>query len=203
MMKKIAVIASVVLFGFIAGGWGILLSEKQVANSHAVSKQDEIIRLHVIANSDSPFDQNVKIKVRNALLDYLTPRLEAVSSANKAHDIINLHQAAIVKIANEVLSANNAGYNAKMETGVYDFPIKAYGAAILPAGKYQAVRILLGQASGKNWWCVLFPPLCFIDINSAVAAQPVAVPGKMPEKEAGQPIINFKWKLAEIWQNSQ
>lgn len=198
MRKKIAVLAVLVLFCFVAGGWNFFLSAGNAQNTNALLSQKEFVRFHVIANSDSPFDQNVKLKVRDKVLEYLSPQLEGASSVIEAKAIVHSHREAIIEIANRMLTENGANYLANIDIGVYEFPVKSYGAIVVPAGNYQAVRILLGEALGKNWWCVLFPPLCFIDINSSVAAQPVAAARQASESEPHSNKAEFKWMLYEL-----
>lgn len=198
MRKKILIFALVVLFSLIAGGWSFFLSEGKAQPVNTLLSQNEFIRFHVIAHSDSPFDQAVKLKVRDKVLEYLSPKLEGASSAVGAREVIVRHRETIIRIADQVLAENGVGYRAGLEVGVYDFPLKVYGSLIVPAGKYEAVRITLGEAQGKNWWCVLFPPLCFIDINSTVAVQPVPVSAPIADPEQRKSKIEFKWKLVEL-----
>lgn len=165
-------------------------------NSRQVMQAD-LIRLHVIANSDSPEDQAAKLRVRDAILSYLKPILAESTTTEQAILEVSNRQQAIREIANQVLSAQSMPYQARVEIGRYDFPVRTYGQIVVPAGEYSAVRLLLGQASGKNWWCVLFPPLCFIDINTAVAAPPS---NEKPDVEAEEKTkIELRWKIAEWW----
>lgn len=158
---------------------------------------EDLIRLHVIANSDSPEDQAVKLRVRDAVLVYLKPILAECSTPEQAIAEIGNRQQAIRKIANQVLGAQGMPYQAQLEIGRFDFPVRSYGQMVVPAGEYQAVRLLLGQASGRNWWCVLFPPLCFIDINTAVTAPPAEEGPDAASQE--KPKIELRWKIAEWW----
>lgn len=198
MRKKLLIVALIGLFSLVAGGWSFLLAEGKSQRAGMSLSENEFIRFHVIANSDSPFDQAVKLKVRDKVLDYLSPKLQQISSPSEAREVIAKNRQTVIGIADQILAENGAGYRADLEIGVYDFPVKVYGSLIVPAGKYEAVRITLGQAQGKNWWCVLFPPLCFIDINSTIAAQPVTASSQLTEGEQRQPKIEFKWKLAEL-----
>lgn len=118
---------------------------------------EEIIRLHIVANSNDPGDQEVKIKVRDKILEW-----------GKEVGTLNLELALerkeeILLIANAVLEENGYPYHAKIETGRFYFPTKKYENIALPAGEYNAVRIVLGEGKGENWWCVMYPPLCFSD----------------------------------------
>jgi len=182
---------------FITAGWFFLLSQNLEKLPVACGKEN-LIRLHVLANSDSTADQELKLKVRDAVIAYLAPYLEGVIEKTAAEQIVVEHKQKLITLATEVISANGATYPVDLQVGMFDFPIKSYGNLVLPAGKYEAVRILIGQAEGKNWWCVLFPPLCFIDITNATA-----IPGKVltDNKEQQNEHIEFKSKIAELWRD--
>lgn len=191
-MKKKLLATLIVLF--VISGWSFFLKENNSRSTLLETKQG-LIRLHVLANSDSPEDQQLKLKVRDAILAYLSPQLEQASSSDSARSIILNNKDKLVKIAQQVIKENGADYSAQLEMGMFDFPIKSYGDLILPAGKYEAVRILIGAAKGKNWWCVLFPPLCFIDITNAAAATPQT--GAETQEQPDKNHIEIHWKLWE------
>ncbi|NLP42932.1 MAG: stage II sporulation protein R [Veillonellaceae bacterium] len=184
---------SIVVF-FIVSGWMLLAynldTELPIAHS-----QHNMIRLHVIANSDSAEDQLVKLKVRDAVVSYLAPYLKDVSDAYLARQIISDRHDELIDVARRVLAANGVNYPVKIEVGIFDFPVKSYGELTLPAGKYEAARVLLGKAEGENWWCILFPPLCFIDMTNAAAIPK----GASKDQEKSPASIEFRWKIAEMW----
>ncbi|ACL74679.1 stage II sporulation protein R [Ruminiclostridium cellulolyticum] len=122
-----------------------------------------LVRLHVIANSDSASDQALKLKVRDEIIEYMKEKLSDSRNIDQTKEIINQNLLNIENISKEVIKKNSSNYSVKASLGNYSFPTKTYGDIALPAGKYQALRIVIGQGSGANWWCVLFPPLCFID----------------------------------------
>lgn len=126
-----------------------------------------LIRLHVVANSNSEYDQKVKLIVRDKVNEYLAPILKNSKSVRESEKIISENLETIQKIANQTLKNENAPYLAKASLGVRSFPTKQYENLTLPAGNYNALCIDLGNASGKNWWCVMFPPLC---INNSTAS---------------------------------
>ena len=133
---------------------------------------DQVLRLHVIANSDSSFDQEVKLKVRDAVVETVSglfAQNPGIRERNQAEDLLRRHQRQLVDSANQVLAAYDCGYEAQALFGQAYFPNRVYGSVMLPAGEYEAVRITLGQAQGRNWWCVLFPSLC---IPAALEEQP-------------------------------
>jgi len=128
-----------------------------------------VIRFRVIANSDNPRDQALKLLVRDAVLRVLEPRLASVHSEQVAARRIRSLTGVLDQVANGVLKSYHAPYRARVQWTRTLFPTKAYGTWVLPAGQYQALLIELGRAEGHNWWCVLFPSLCFIDMGNALA----------------------------------
>lgn len=140
---------------------------------YAASVQNNIsqnvIRLHVKANSDSEEDQRIKLAVRDAVTKYLAPLLKNAKSVSESAYIIEENIAEIENAANGILKDYNTDYLAKASLTTKNFPTKAYKNITLPAGDYRALSVDLGRASGKNWWCVMFPPLC---LNESTLALP-------------------------------
>lgn len=136
---------------------------------------EELIRFHVVANSDSEEDQALKRAVRDAILKEVSPRLADSKSLDESREILMALRPEMEAISQTVIQSWGKNYSVKSDYGQFIFPTKSYGSLILPAGEYEAVRILIGEAKGSNWWCVLFPPLCFVDIEHSTA---VAVDGK-------------------------
>ncbi len=135
----------------------LFLSAAVTAYSDGIQEdlQKNLVRLHIIANSDSDADQEVKLKVRNAVLASMDERLK---NESRSEIIGNLDEAE--KIANDVLRENGFKYTARAVYGKFDFPKKQYKNMTLPAGEYYGVRIILGEGEWHNWWCVMYPPLC-------------------------------------------
>lgn len=129
--------------------------------------KDLLIRFHVIANSDSEEDQNLKLKVKNKVIDYLYPYLNDSKSLDESRQILKDRMEEVKKLAEEVIKDNNYKYSIKVELSRENFPEKSYGKITLPQGNYEAFRIIIGSGQGKNWWCVMFPPLCFVDETKA------------------------------------
>ena len=151
-MKKVIFLTITVLTAFVIIG---IYSE-----SITGGLSQNIVRLHVIANSDSDSDQLLKLKVRDAILD--KTRLDFT----KKTDVLkNLD--AYREIAKDTITQNGYDYDINVEYGNFSFPTKHYNNISLPAGNYDALRIKIGKSEGKNWWCVMFPPLCFIDGTTA------------------------------------
>lgn len=125
----------------------------------------KIIRFHVIANSDSDADQALKLKVKEAVVNYTAELLCNSKSISETEDLLSSHINDIISIANNVISENDYDYPVTAEITDTYFPTKSYGSYTFPPGTYRAFQIKIGEAKGKNWWCVLYPPLCFIDIS--------------------------------------
>jgi stage II sporulation protein R len=120
----------------------------------------ELIRLHVIADSDGPDDQAAKLDVRDAVLALLTPRLRGVQDAGEAERIISAALPALCRTAEKSLLKNGKFYGARAEICLERYPTKSYEGFALPSGSYVSLKIILGGGAGQNWWCVVFPPLC-------------------------------------------
>lgn len=161
---------------------------------------DALIRIHVLGNSNSEADQALKLKVKDAVVAYLAPQLDCSQSLDESRTIIQKNMSQIVQIANETLSQNNCTDTVTAQYGHFDFPIKYYGSFSLPAGNYEALRILIGEAQGRNWWCVLFPPLCFTDSNVQINTEgenPDTSLGKYTADTPEQKIV-IKWRGKEL-----
>ena len=117
---------------------------------------ENIVRLHVLANSDSNEDQSLKLKVRDAILEHSRQNFTKKDEVKSQLEIYK-------QIAKKVIYESGYNYPVEVEYGNFKFPTKEYKNLTLPAGVYDAVRIKIGKAEGQNWWCVMFPPLCFVD----------------------------------------
>lgn len=124
---------------------------------------DKIIRFHVIANSDSEADQSLKLAVKNTLVEELAPLLETVDTCAKAREVLSENLTLISEIAENEIRRSGYDYPVTVSLGDAYFPMKVYGDYTFPPGYYEALRVQIGEAKGKNWWCVMFPPLCFVD----------------------------------------
>ena len=133
--------------------------------------QKSVFRLHVIANSDSDEDQALKYKVRDNLLKYMNNICSNCSSKQEAINLVTEHQEEFKQIALDTIKEEGYSYNVKINIGNFEFPTKQYGDISLPAGYYDALRVEIGEAKGRNWWCVMFPSLCFIDVSSGIVPE--------------------------------
>lgn len=124
---------------------------------------DSMVRFHVVANSNSDFDQELKIKVRDAVLSETGKLTAGITDKEEAVKTVMTHKDKIVKEAERVIIENGCSYDVNLEYGNFYFPEKSYDNIELPSGRYDAIRINIGKAEGKNWWCVMFPPLCITE----------------------------------------
>ncbi len=181
-----------------------------VSYTHAVTTDiaDSVFRLHVIANSDSAEDQNLKYIVRDKVIEYMSSISQNASSKEEVIKIAKANLDKIQAIAAQTIRDNGYTYSVNVEVGNFSFPSKRYGDITLPPGYYDALRIKIGKAEGQNWWCVMFPPLCFVDVTSGV------VPDESKEimkenlsKEEFDLIsknsneVKVKFKIVEVLQN--
>ena len=153
MLKKIAGIILIIMVTLA----GInVLADKDKALSASV------LRLHVIANSDDPHDQALKLEIKDCIVKSLRNEFTNIEDAQKAQELAIKNIPQIKKAAEKVVKEQGYDYPIQVYVGEYEFPTKAYGNVIFPQGQYQAVKVVIGNGEGKNWWCVLFPPLCMV-----------------------------------------
>ncbi|MGM0901404.1 MAG: stage II sporulation protein R [Bacillota bacterium] len=133
---------------------------------------NEAIRLRILADSDSTKDQEIKRKVRDAVNAEITSWVENLVSLDEARTVIKDGIPELQKIAEDVVAEHGSNQSVKAEFNKVKFPTKLYGQYLYPAGEYEAVLITLGEGTGSNWWCVLFPPLCFLDFSNGEATSP-------------------------------
>ena len=163
-MKKIFYIISLIflLFSF------VLISLTSYANTVSEDLSNNFFRLHILANSDSNEDQNLKLKIRDNIIEYMNTLSYSGLTKEEAINLTNSNLENFKKIAEKIILDEGYNYPVSLEIGNFYFPTKEYGNISLPAGYYDALKIEIGEAKGKNWWCSLFPPLCFVDISAGV-----------------------------------
>lgn len=125
----------------------------------------DVIRLHILANSDSETDQSQKLWVRDLVLQRWGSKLSSLGDAKTAWTDLPDLAPKIQDDIDQALKANGIDYGVSVCTGVFDFPDRQYDGVDFPAGKYQALQVRLGEAKGHNWWCVMFPPLCLVSVD--------------------------------------
>lgn len=158
-ISGIIFITLVSLFAVTVGWWWI--------NSRSEPLKEGVLRLHVVANSDDLADQSLKLVVKDDIVSLIQGELVDVCDADEARrravDDISLIEAT----ARERILAEGYDYPVTVSVGEYDFPTKSYGNLVFPPGRYQAVRVVIGKGQGRNWWCVLFPPLCLVSSSDS------------------------------------
>ncbi|MGJ7035611.1 stage II sporulation protein R [Anoxybacillus eryuanensis] len=170
---------------------------------------NEAVRLRILANSDSPDDQALKRAVRDAVNEQITTWVSDLTSFEEAKQVIAQHVPDIEQTVARVLHEKKSDQSYKVTFGRVSFPTKIYGSYVYPAGEYDAVLITLGKGEGANWWCVLFPPLCFLDFSTGEAVRSVekqVEQGKQVDQISEQPLvvedeqqIEVKFFVAEVW----
>ena len=156
------IVAILLLFASIL----LLLPDRFFADetvSPSLSLEDKILRLHILADGNDSASQELKLHVRDAVLAVVRDATKNATTAAEAEAALLPMLAKITDTANETLSDAGVSYRATVELTTEFFPIKQYGSVLLPPGEYRALRILLGEAEGKNWWCMLYPSLCFTE----------------------------------------
>lgn len=185
----------------------IFVSAQSYVSAISSNLSSAVFRLHVIANSDTNEDQSLKLKVRDSLIEYMNKICTNCTTKEEAISIATSHQKEFQKIAEQTIKDNGYDYSIKININNFYFPTKNYGDISLPAGLYDALRVEIGEAKGQNWWCVMFPSLCFIDISSGVVDEEAKENlEENLEKESYTIIsdsknkdIKFKFKLIEFF----
>jgi stage II sporulation protein R len=140
----------------------LLLSITLLSSGCISTEKEDIIRIHIRANSNSEEDQRVKYLVKDAIVDYITPLSEGIESKEDMYALLTRELENLMDIACAVLVKQGYSYGATAELNSEEFPARDYDGVTLPAGIYDALIIRLGTGKGDNWWCVAYPPLCFI-----------------------------------------
>ena len=210
LKKELKIVKRALIYGFLftfAVGWVTMVYSE---NTQAALAQS-VIRFHVLANSDSDEDQTLKLKVRDEILSYLKPELSLTQSIDETRSLLESKLPEIEKEANAYIQACGYDYPVKASLSHDFFPTKTYGDITFFPGEYEALRVVIGDGEGHNWWCVMFPPLCFVDVTK----------GKVPEEDKQQlknvakkeyillsdeareqdVTVNVKFKVVEWWQN--
>ena len=190
--KKLIIILSIFIIAFIYIIHPII-EDKYLLN-HPYN--DDIIRFHVRANSDTKEDQELKLKVRDELLEVMTEKFENSSSIDESRRIVKENIDEIKSISEKVIKENNKDYSVNVFFGIDYFPIRKYGNMVFPQGNYETLLVTIGEGKGQNWWCVMFPPICFVDITHSHA---IETEGELDKYiiDENQP-LKLKSKTAEL-----
>lgn len=188
-----ALLAALALF-LMAGMWSS-------ASQSALAEQ--VLRLHVVAHSDSQNDQALKLAVRDAVLAEAAPLLDGIADPEEAENALLPHLDGLAQTGRDVLSRAGCSHSVSVTVEDQWFPTRDYGSFSLPAGSYRALRVVIGEGRGQNWWCVVFPPLCLASVTEEVVD--AAAEGGLSEDQVslitgqdGQYVLKFK--LIEWWQ---
>ena len=201
---KMVIILSILLFIYTS------ICAFSYAQNISTDIANSVFRLHVIANSDSQEDQNLKYDVRDALLNYMNEICKDCTSKQEAIALVEENKEIFKQIALDTIKNKGFLYDVKITIGNFEFPTKEYGDISLPAGFYDALKVEIGEAKGHNWWCVMFPPLCFVDISSGIVPEDSKeqLESTLTEEEFAlvsdhsDSEIQFKFKLLEFFNNS-
>lgn len=171
-MKK-TVIICIYMFLLLSGALVGLAKEEtaQQSENEPVVIPDEAIRLRILANSDRDEDQALKRHIRDAVNKEITTWVKDITSIEEARRLIRSKLPEIKEIAKETMEKEGASQSISVDFDKISFPTKLYGSMVYPAGEYEAILITLGNGEGANWWCVLFPPLCFLDFSNGEAVK--------------------------------
>lgn len=213
-MKKIGVflhnrIKLLYISVFILAGILLFALEGDRAEADEVQRgiADEIIRFHVIANSDSEADQALKLQVKQQVVIYMEELLSGVKSKPEAEKKIKQNLSGIQQTAEQVIDEKGYNYPVQVSLSQCEFPTKSYGDMTFPPGIYEALRVEIGEAKGKNWWCVMFPPLCFVDATTHIVPEKSkkqlkhVLTGTEYEELVKQKKVKVKlrFRFADIW----
>ncbi|GAX89585.1 stage II sporulation protein R [Effusibacillus lacus] len=176
--RVLAGVAGWVLAGTLLTGSqaGFVASADEYAGTTVVDEEaplipNDAVRLRIIANSDSPEDQALKRQIRDRIIDEVGRRLRGAGDRQQARQVIEANVPIFTLMAAQAVKEAGYSYTVKTDYGRVPFPTKVYGNNVYPAGEYEALRIVVGEGKGQNWWCVLFPPLCFVDLANGDAVQ--------------------------------
>lgn len=150
--------------------FAIVLTIGMWASATQGALADEVLRLHVVANSDSDADQSVKLQVRDAILTAATPYLEGVQGQQEAQQALEPHLEELAAAGASVLGAAGMDYPITVSITDQWFPTREYTDFALPAGTYRSLQVILGEGQGRNWWCVVYPPLCLGSVSEESVA---------------------------------
>lgn len=188
----------------------ILFYSISYANNTISDLSNSVFRLHVIANSNSEEDQNLKYLVRDELISYMNNLCTNVSSKEEAIFIAKEHSEDFNKIAKRVIREKGFDYDVKISIGNFAFPTKQYGDITLPSGFYDALKVEIGKSEGKNWWCVMFPTLCFVDVSNGIVPEESKEELQSTLTEEDYNLISsqtneykLKFKIVELFENSK
>lgn len=198
-LKKLLIIFILFLLYFIFNS---------ISYSYSISNnlEESLFRLHIIANSDSEEDQNLKLFVRDNIINYL--KNYKFSNKEELITFLNEHKTELNEIIKSSIAQKGYNYNFTIEIGNSFFPQKKYENIILPSGYYDGLKIKIGKAEGKNWWCVLFPPMCLINESTCELPEESELVLQNSLSEESNSVVSsdtqkykFKFKIVDFFNN--
>ncbi|MDR1537486.1 MAG: stage II sporulation protein R [Clostridiales bacterium] len=211
LKKELKILAASLVCGIILA---MCLGYATKAYSETVQESiaKEVLRFHVLANSDEEKDQELKLKVRDGVLETFKEGLSMSSSVDETRKFLSARLNDIEARAEEIVLENGYSYKVSASLSHDFFPTKTYGDITFPPGSYEALRLVIGEGEGKNWWCVMFPPLCFVDVTkgkttdeskSQLQSITTASEYKLLSDDAREQevTVKVKFKVVEWWQN--
>lgn len=172
---------------------------------------DNLLRLHIIATDDTPEAQSLKLRVRDRVLDTFGATLSALPDPDAVKDYVNAHLEEFRRVAEDELRQNGSDESVTVSFDRVPFDTRKYGNVRLPAGRYDALRIVIGEGAGKNWWCVLFPPLCFVEdakgklppSSEAILQKNLDADSYALIREDGGLNVELRFKVVELWETAK
>ncbi len=174
--KRVRLIKALKYFGTVLVFVVLLLVKSMESSAQSRKIYEQVIRFHVLANSDSKEDQELKLKVKNKVVTYMQTLLQDCRSKEEAEKILSQYMEQLITLSKQVIEEEGYDYSVTAKLEQHYFPVKTYGNQVYPEGEYEALRILIGKAEGKNWWCVMFPSLCMLNDTYSVVPEETALP---------------------------
>lgn len=212
MLEKLKKEKKYILISIIIGFFiTIIFTTKSYSDNIQQSISEELIRFHILANSNSDEDQELKIIVKNEIINLLEDELKTSTSKEETRELLENNLQKIIETAQKIVYENGYDYKVDAKLTKAYFPTKVYGDVSLPAGEYEALQITIGEAKGQNWWCVMFPPLCFVDVTfKEVPIEDKILLKNILSEEEYNLVTNYtndekisvqvKFKIVELWQ---
>ena len=184
----------------------IFITLSSYANTISNDLSNNFFRLHILANSDSEEDQALKLNVRDNIIEYMNTLTFSGLSKSEVITLVNENLSKFQEIAENTINSQGYSYPVSLEVGNFYFPTKIYGNISLPSGYYDALKIEIGEAKGKNWWCSLFPPLCFVDISAGIIDETAEenLKANLSDEEfaiitSDDETVKFKFRIVEMF----
>ncbi len=184
----------------------IFITLSSYANTISNDLSNNFFRLHILANSDSEEDQALKLNVRDNIIEYMNTLTFSGLSKSEVITLVNENLSKFQEIAENTIKSQGYSYPVSLEVGNFYFPTKIYGNISLPSGYYDALKIEIGEAKGKNWWCSLFPPLCFVDISAGIIDETAEenLKANLSDEEfaiitSDDETVKFKFRIVEMF----